>query len=1149
MKFLYLTTIFLLTSTFSIFGQCNPVVDSLVLVKIFNECDGSKWTNNSNWNVPGRKISTWYGIKLNTEGCVESIILPNNKLNGILPDSMGLLKDIKILSMPNNRILSLPFENQFNRLTKLEEINFSQNVLVGVINQYFKGFENLKILNLGVNNLYGDLPNDAFNDLKSLQTLRLNQNKFSGNLPGSIGSLSNVEEILLSQNEIKGNIPSEIGQLTKLKTLILSQNQLSGNIPTEIGLITELRDLFLDENQLSGTIPDAIGNLSQIRELWLSKNQLAGSIPNQLANLTRLRILLLNNNLLTGNIPTFIGNLTDLVSLNMSANQLSGNIPQSLGNLNNLLSLILSDNKLSGVIPETITNLSNLGTLNLSTNQLSGELPSSMGKLTKLRRIYMQNNLLEGCFPKSMKIFCTLGENTNTNANGYNFRQNPTLIFQGDFGRWCNKEGWAIAQINSNAPICEGSELEMIGSGGVDFNWSGPDGFSSSLQNFKIDNISLSQFGEYKLEVINEYRCRDTIAYIVKPVSNVSSSTDLVICEGDDIKLSASGGISYLWTGPNGFSSTASNPTINNATQAMEGEYVVEIKTSDCTITRKVKIEFLKTGSIISDTKICEGETLILDVDGGNTFLWTGPLGFTSSLKSPQINNITIANTGKYAVTIKNNDNCSFTLETEIQVLPKPNPILLDQTPKCVGSSIILSVSPFQSYAWTGPSGFLASVQSPMLNNISEDGFGVYTVIVTDQNGCSAATSQTISRVTEPTAYLSGVACEGSTIQLFSQGGSAYSWTGPMGFVSNLATPEINNITSQMSGIYTVSVQTTDCKIEKNITLDVIRLPIISSNLPLCIGDTLNLSIESGEAFSWSGPSNFVSTIQNPEIKNITKSNEGIYQAKITKAGCSFDIQYEVSLRALRKLNLPDFTGLCNNDDAIVLPSQIEGVDGVWSGNGVNTDGLSQYFDPTALTNSQKLLFTPSPNNYCVDKLDKTINVTAISLTAIESSPSLNFDDSDGKVAVNISSNGFPVILTYSGPFSGTIIVNENENTIEKLKSGQYILTAQDINGCIAIDTVDVRYLKPFYFLPNIVSSNPSSPNHSFYLKGSNVYTYRLQIYSRWGSLMFDKSKLQINEQEQGWFPDERDSGVYVYLLTLDTETGPIVLNGTVTVL
>jgi hypothetical protein len=49
------------------------------------------------------------------------------------------------------------------------------------------------------------------------------------------------------------------------------------------------------------------------------------------------------------------------------------------------------------------------------------------------------------------------------------------------------------------------------------------------------------------------------------------------VCQGTTVKLHAEGGDYYLWTGPNGFTSTEQEPVIDNMDQNKEGTYGVLI--------------------------------------------------------------------------------------------------------------------------------------------------------------------------------------------------------------------------------------------------------------------------------------------------------------------------------------------------------------------------------------------------------------------------------------------------------------------------------------------------------------------------------------------------------------------------------------------
>ncbi|WP_461095452.1 Ig-like domain-containing protein, partial [Spirosoma gilvum] len=63
------------------------------------------------------------------------------------------------------------------------------------------------------------------------------------------------------------------------------------------------------------------------------------------------------------------------------------------------------------------------------------------------------------------------------------------------------------------------------------------------------------------------------------------------VCQGSSISLTASGGTSYSWSGPNSFTSAQQNPIILGATTANAGTYVVTVSNATgCSSTTSVNI-------------------------------------------------------------------------------------------------------------------------------------------------------------------------------------------------------------------------------------------------------------------------------------------------------------------------------------------------------------------------------------------------------------------------------------------------------------------------------------------------------------------------------------------------------------------------------
>ena len=264
--------------------------DSLVLVTLYNATNGSNWTKSWDLATP---ISTWHGITTNSEGCVRSINLSLNGLNGVLPPQIGDLSNLELLYLYENQLTgSIPVE--LGKLSKLKELHLAENQLTGII------------------------PPDLGN-LNSLQGLYLYVNQLTGIIPTEIGQLSNLQNFAAQNNQLTGAIPSTIGNLVGLQTLSLFNNQLTGNFPFELTKLINLKGLSLQNNQLTGSLFPAIGDLTKLIILSLENNQLTGSIPIELGSLNDLQILYLNNNQLNGCFPQTLTQFCS-ISYNFSGN-------------------------------------------------------------------------------------------------------------------------------------------------------------------------------------------------------------------------------------------------------------------------------------------------------------------------------------------------------------------------------------------------------------------------------------------------------------------------------------------------------------------------------------------------------------------------------------------------------------------------------------------------------------------------------------------------------------------------------------------------------------------------------------------------------------------------------------------------------------
>lgn len=141
---------------------------------------------------------------------------------------------------------------------------------------------------------------------------------------------------------------------------------------------------------------------------------------------------------------------------------------------------------------------------------------------------------------------------------------------------------------NNSGITCVGNTLSLSSSTitGATYNWSGPNGYASSLQNPIVSsNATVQMAGTYTVTA-SVNGCSNTPATTNVIINQATINSNTTVCEGSTLALVASNipGATYFWTGPNGFSSTSQNPTVSpTVTSSMAGIYSVYTTANGCT--------------------------------------------------------------------------------------------------------------------------------------------------------------------------------------------------------------------------------------------------------------------------------------------------------------------------------------------------------------------------------------------------------------------------------------------------------------------------------------------------------------------------------------------------------------------------------------
>lgn len=298
-------------------GTIPPITnpgDSIELVGLYKRTGGINWNNNTNW-LSYEPLSSWQGIAVDN-GRVTAVELPNNNLNGVLPNTL------------------------FLTLTKMATCNLSNNMLSGTVASMINN-TNLQVLNLSKNLLSGSIP---VLPRPNAKIINLSGNRFTGTASNlNVGAnnytfyYGKIEEYDLSNNLLTGNLPTAglaylydtttktypgIQCNTFLRKVDMSNNLFTGGLRNTMAPSVQYYDVSY--NQISAALAAPTANVTYYN---VSHNKLTGNIGYWAV--TKLQTLNVSNNLLAGNLPFFNGRtqFLSLKYLNLDSNKyLFGNI-------------------------------------------------------------------------------------------------------------------------------------------------------------------------------------------------------------------------------------------------------------------------------------------------------------------------------------------------------------------------------------------------------------------------------------------------------------------------------------------------------------------------------------------------------------------------------------------------------------------------------------------------------------------------------------------------------------------------------------------------------------------------------------------------------------------------------------------------------
>jgi gliding motility-associated-like protein len=627
--------------------------------------------------------------------------------------------------------------------------------------------------------------------------------------------------------------------------------------------------------------------------------------------------------------------------------------------------------------------------------------------------------------------------------------------------------------------------------------------------------------------------------YVTISTGGVTASNTGPYCAGGTISLQASTGLTYSWSGPNGFTSTIQNPTITNITAANAGSYGVVVTGTGCTDTAftNVVVNPPITPNAGLDDTVCFGSpfslngTLTIATDSKIwNFLATGITPTPNVTFSPNFTSLTptvsVNQPGLYRFILKEtNPLCGAFRDTVKIYVKKMDVTTVLTNPSCFGSSdgqILLGGNQAQDFSFDN--GVTWST-NPLGTGFSA---GNYTVCSRDNNLCKACT--TVTLVNPPQIIISTsndtLICQNGTgyLSASATGGTTYTFNW-----SNIASTN-DSVSVNPIGDSTYYVQAESengCLSAIDSIIVTVRLPIsgiISPQDTVCPGYPATLSVTGNDGLG--SPYNFVWSdgSTGTGVSNtifVTPTTDSVYTVTITD-GCESTplvLTTKVVIAPLpvpliqitdgidKKCEIADFK-LLNISDTLMTQSVIWNVSNGLTASNIDTlsvEGLSAglYDVQLIVTSPQGCIDSTTFNNYL------TVYPQPISMFKFSPNPVYMFNTQVNFTSYSTGAESFIWNIEQGSPAFSQL---ENPTTqFPDGETGEYFVTLEVTSefGCkdTSIQKVivmpEVIIYAPNTFTPD---NDEHNQNWGIHIEGIDVTDFNLLIFNRWGEIIWESN-------------------------------------------
>lgn len=692
----------------------------------------------------------------------------------------------------------------------------------------------------------------------------------------------------------------------------------------------------------------------------------------------------------------------------------------------------------------------------------------------------------------------------------------------------------------SSSLICLGSQASFSAVGNAaTYSWSPALGLSNTLGPQVFASPPATQAYQVLGTLNTCTSSASATVFVLNPPTMSLTLSQPTLCaqnfngSSNTVQASPLGATTYtLLNGP-GYTVSSPNGPVMQITPAGPPPNVPSVLTlsllgtsSVCQLNDTFTLMVLPNPSISvapSNTAICPGKSQIITAQGANDYTWS-PISNLNTYTGSLVISMTPSVSSLYSVIGGSMGCLSITKNVNVNVLPLPVFSISPYTQTvCIGNTVSLTAQGnAQTYAWDPPL-FLSSSTGTQVT-CTPNAFQSYTVTGT-LNTCTQVAVASVSAIAVPVVSASAseyTICSGATTLLHAEGANSYSWI-PNYYLSvnqgqNVFASPVGSTTYTLRGFNGI------CTGTSSVYIETVPRPTMTLSAPynqVCLGYSVPITVEGAMYYSWSpifGLSAITGSVSHASPAITTNYTiTGINSNGTVQ--CTQLLSFSVIVTPFVVASASGSAAICEGERTTLE---------AFGGNTFNwqpPDGLN-VTDRNAVvagpTVSTTYTVEVSENTFCGSTATVFVQVNTKPFVLAGRDTSFNLDE--------------PMFISAQGSGSITWISGENiecptcpVSRVYPANDECYVVLTTNEFGCTAQDRMCIEVTNDFgVYIPNTFTPNQDGLNEVFYVVGTGISNFSMQIYNRWGQLIFSS-----NSQLNGWdgqFKDKAcEPGVYTY--------------------